>query len=128
LSKEWVVKGKKVLEVDILSSDKKPHKAPDKDGRYKAFFRLRDENLLASGVQMKVWAKYYSLENISISIDGDYSWLLDYLREYSTITVNEFRNFAGISKHTAENILSDLVIMDVIKMEVGKKETVFSLK
>ncbi len=127
-SKEWVVKGKKVLEVDILSSDKKPHKAPDKDGRYKAFFRLRDENLLASGVQMKVWAKYYSLENISISIDGDYSWLLDYLREYSTITVNEFRNFAGISKHTAENILSDLVIMDVIKMEVGKKETVFSLK
>lgn len=128
ISKDWMVKGKKVLEVSIPASEKKPHKAPDKDGRFKAFFRLRDENLLASGVQMKVWTKYYSSGNISISIEGDYKWLLEYLQEYSTITVNEFRNYAGISKHLAEDILSDFVVIDVIRMELNKREAVFSLK
>jgi len=127
-SKEWIIKGKKILEVEIFSSDKKPHKALDKEGVYKAFYRFRDENLLAKGVQMKVWSKHYSDKNISISIDGDYNWLLEYLQEYSTITVNEFRNYAGISKHVAEDILSDFVVMDVVKMEVGRKDIVFSLK
>ena len=127
-SKEWMMRGKKVLEVSIPVSDKKPHKAPDKEGKFKAFFRLEDENLLASGVQMKVWTKYYSSANISISIEGDYKWLLEYLQDYPTITVNEFRNYAGVSKHRAEDILSDFVVIDVIKMVVAKKEAAFSLK
>jgi len=127
-SKDWMVEGKKVLEVSIPASEKKPHKAPDKDGRFKAFYRFRDENLLASGVQMKVWTKYYSSHNISISIEGDNKWLLEYLQEYSTITVNEFRNYAGISKYRAEDILSDFVVIEVIKMKVDKKEIVFSLQ
>ncbi len=127
-SKEWMLKGKKILEVDIPVSGNKPHRAPDKDGRLKAFFRSEDENLLATGVQMKVWLKYYSDKNINISIEGDYKWLLEYLQKYSTITVNEFRNYAGISKHLAEDILSDFVVIDVIRMEMNKREAVFSLK
>ncbi len=127
-SKEWMLKGKKILEVDIPVSNNKPHRAPDKDGKFKAFFRSEDENLLATGVQMKVWLKYFSEKSINISIEGDYKWLLEYLQKYSTITVNEFRNYAGISKHLAEDILSDFVVIDVIKMKMNKREAVFSLK
>jgi len=127
-SKEWSIKGKKVLEVIIPASKKAPHRAPDKDERLKVFIRYQDENLLASGVQIKIWKKHQSNHNISVTIDGDYEWLLKYLNEYPTITVNEFRSYASLSRHLAEEILSDLVVLDVIKMKIDKKEQIFSLK
>ncbi len=127
-SKEWMLNGKQILEVDIPVSSNKPHRAPDKDGKFKAFYRYEDENLLATGVQMKVWLKYFSERSINISIEGDNKWLLEYLQKHSTITVNEFRNYAGISRHLAEDILSDFVVIDVIRMEMTKREAVFTLK
>jgi len=127
-SKEWSIKGKKVLEVIIPASKRAPHRAPDKDGKPKVFIRFQDENLLARGVQIKIWKKHQSNHNISVTIDGDYEWLLKYLNEYPTISVNEFRSYAGVSRHLAEEILSDLVVLDVIKMKIDKKEHLFSLK
>jgi len=127
-TKEWSVKGKKVLEVLIPSSSRTPHKAPDKDGKLKAFFRLKDENILASGVQMKIWNKQHSTKNINITFDGDYKWLLEFLEKNNTITVEEFINNTGITKHIAEDILSDLIVFDVVEMTVNKYETLFSLK
>jgi predicted HTH transcriptional regulator len=127
-SKEWSIKGKKVLEVIIPASKQAPHRAPDKDGKPKAFIRFQDENLLASGVQIKIWKKHQSNHNISVTIDGDYEWLLKYLNEYPTISVNEFRSYASVNRHLAEEILSDLVVLDVIKMKTNKKGQIFSLK
>lgn len=126
-SKEWSVKGKKVLEVSIPPSNKAPHKAPDKDGKLKAFFRFKDENILASGVQMKIWRKQHSTQNINITFDGVYKWLLEFLEKNSTISVDEFIHNTGITKHNAEDILSDLVVFDVVKMTVNRYETLFSL-
>ena len=127
-SKEWSVKGKKVLEVTIPISNRPPHKAPDKDGNLRAFFRLKDENILASGVQMKIWNKQHSTKNINITFDGDYKWLLEFLEKNKTISVDEFINYTGITKHIAENILSDLIVFDVVEMSVNKYEILFSLK
>ena len=46
-AKRWDVNGKTVLEVYIAPSDEKPHTAPDKDDKYKAYIRVADENILA---------------------------------------------------------------------------------
>ncbi len=127
-SKEWNIKGKKVLEITIPVSENPPHRAPDKDGIFKAFIRCRDENLLASGVQMKIWKKHNSNHNISVTIEGDYKWLLEYLEENESITVKQFRSYAGISRHQAEDIISDLVVLDVLEMIINQKEQVFTLK
>ena len=56
-SKEWIVDGKKVLEIEVPFSQLYPHRAPDHHGNYKAYVRVNDENLLANGVLMKVWKK-----------------------------------------------------------------------
>ena len=126
-SKEWNIKGKKVFEVSIPISQNIPHRAPDKDGKYKAFFRLKDENLLVPGVQMKIWKKQNSEQNISVTIEGNYKWLLEYLEEGRSISVNEFITAAGLSRHLAEEILSDFVVLGVVKMNITEKELVFSL-
>ena len=127
-SKEWNIRGKKVLEISIPASSKQPHRAPDKDGHYKAFYRYKDENLLATGVQMKVWRKINSTSNISVTIEGAYKRILEHLEKNESVTVATFQSTAVISKHEAEEVISDLMVMDVLEMNISEKEHSFTLK
>lgn len=53
----WEVNGKTVLEVYIAPSSDKPHTAPDKDDKFKAYIRVADENILANEVLVLAWQK-----------------------------------------------------------------------
>ncbi len=53
----WQVNGKVVLEIIVQKSEKRPHLAPDKNGTYAAYIRVKDENFIASPIQVKVWKK-----------------------------------------------------------------------
>ena len=53
----WEINGKTVLEVYIAPSEEKPHLAPDKEDKYKAYIRVADENILANEVLMLSWEK-----------------------------------------------------------------------
>lgn len=116
-SKEWVIDGKKVLEIDIPFSPYYPHRAPDGNGNYKAFIRVADENLLADGVVMKIWMK--RKENISIHFHyrETEEKLLKILREENKINTIRFMQLTGIKKYEAEQILSDLVILKVLDLK-----------
>lgn len=126
-SKEWNVDGKKVLEVDIPLSPLLPHRAPDQNGHYKAYVRVKDENLLANGVLMKVWKKRKTRRNIKIAYSENEEKLLKYLQEKGFITVSTFRKITGISKHKAETILVDFILLDIIDMQMEEKGTKFVL-
>lgn len=127
-SKEWNIGGKKILEVTIPPSNKAPHKAPDKEGKYKAYIRVNDENILASGIQMKVWQKQRSNDNISVTIEDENEILLRLLKEKSKITLDDFRKEAGLPKHPAEDILANFIVLGVIKMNNEQKTITFSLQ
>ena len=47
------VEGKQVLKVDIAHSDAPPVLAPDEDGRWRAYYRVADENVVASDLHVK---------------------------------------------------------------------------
>lgn len=126
-SKEWLVEGKKVLEVDIPFSPLCPHRAPDHDGIYKAFVRVDDENFLANGVQMKVWKKQKLKKNIKITYTEPEERLLKHLKSNAFITIETYMKIAEISKYKTENILADFIILDIIKMEIKDNNTKFAL-
>ena len=127
-SKEWNIGGKKVLEIKIPVSNIVPHRAPNKDGHYKAYIRINDENILAPGVQMKIWRKRHAENNIRVTIENHYRWLLDHLKIVPYITVEQFKVTRQISKHLAEEIISDLIILDVLQMDMDEKNVYFTLK
>ena len=54
-TEEWEINGKTVLEVIIPKDKHHKHKAPDNQGNYKIFVRVKDENLVADSVLIKVW-------------------------------------------------------------------------
>lgn len=126
-SKEWIVDGKKVLEIEVPFSPLYPHRAPDHHGNYKAYVRVNDENFLANGVLMKVWKKQKLKKNIKITYTETEEKLLKYLTENSLITVGIYRKISGISKYKAEQILSDFIILDIIKMEIKDNGSMFVL-
>ena len=54
---EHQIEGKTVVEIIVPKSEEKPHKAPTKDGKYKVYVRVNDQNLLANGIMLKVWRR-----------------------------------------------------------------------
>ena len=112
-TKAWMIDGKQVLEVQIPSSPKVPHRAPDHNGNYKAFVRVDDQNLLANGVLMKVWKKRKSGKNIHFEYSEVVQKLLAYLKENDQITLTKTKEITNLSKFKVEQLLSDLIILEI---------------
>jgi len=125
---KWEINGKTVLEVKVKPSKRKPHKAPDKSGNYKAYIRVNDENVVASPVQLKIWKAERNRKPINIVFGLAENTLIDYLKLHKTITINHFSRLGFISISEAERILVDLTAMGLIEYSNLNNEDHFSLR
>jgi predicted HTH transcriptional regulator len=126
-TKQWTSEGKTVLEIAVQPSDKKPHYAKDESGKWLAYIRIKDENVLAHNIQLVVWKKQNSPKGIHFSYSEDEKFLVEYLQRNEGITFSKFVRMAHISRNKAEEVLSNFIIMDVIKMQTSREGTVFIL-
>ena len=62
-AKEWNINGKTVLEIIVPKSKYHKHKAPDHNNIYKVYIRVKDQNILADGILLKIW-KYQNIYSI----------------------------------------------------------------
>jgi predicted HTH transcriptional regulator len=121
------ISGKNILEVDVLKSDKVPVKAKDEDGRWKAYFRQHDQNILADRVILQVWRRSGSNRGLLIKFDEKENLLLNYLRKEGRITIAAFRRLADLNAARAEKILSDFILCGIIKYEGTEKGIFYRL-
>ncbi|MBN2636562.1 MAG: ATP-binding protein [Prolixibacteraceae bacterium] len=126
-TKQWQVEGKTVLEITIEPSEKKPHFAKDDNGKWLAYLRINDENVLAHKIQINVWKKQNSTKGIRFSYSDDEKFLIDFLHQNTTTSFSKYLRNANISRRKAENILTDFVLMDVVRMNTSKEGTIFKL-
>ncbi|MDR2679723.1 MAG: ATP-binding protein [Tannerella sp.] len=122
----WEINGKTVLEVYIAPSNSKPHTAPDKDDKYKAYIRVADENKPANEVLLLSWKKKESTEGLLFTLTRPVKKLLVYLDSHPHINIKQFCRIAHIKYYTARNILSDLIALDTIKYSMVDKQIVYS--
>ena len=61
------VEGKNVLKVDIAVAKKRPVMVQEEDKRWKAYYRVADENILADPVHVKIWKSMSSNAGMSYS-------------------------------------------------------------
>jgi len=127
LTKQWQVDGKTVLEIQIEPSVDKPHFAKDENGKWLAYLRKDDENILAHKIQIEVWKKSKSPKGIYITYSEDERFLIDYLQKNNSITFSKFIRAAHISRKKAEEILSNFVIIEIIEMNTSTEGTSFKL-
>ncbi len=126
-TKEWVIDDKVILEVEIPYSKKHIHKAPDNEGNYKAYVRVKDQNLLANGVLMKVWTKRKKNQKIRFVYSQPVQEFLFYLRENPFITFEMTKEISGLNKYKTEHLLSDLILLDVIELKLTETTEVYHL-
>ncbi|NQU85957.1 MAG: ATP-binding protein [Mariniphaga sp.] len=126
-SKQWNVEGKIILEIHVAPSPEKPHFAKDENGKWIAYIRKDDENILVNRILVEVWKKGKSPKGIYISYSDDEKFLVDYLVENESITLSKFVRLAMITRNKAIDILSSFVLMKIIIMESFDGKTILTL-
>ncbi|MBN2638442.1 MAG: ATP-binding protein [Bacteroidales bacterium] len=124
-TREWNIEGKKIFEVIIPKGKEIPYRAPDKKGDFKAFVRVADENILACGVQMKVWKKQNSDLTISFSGRPEEHNLLDLLKGNHSISLQQIREKTMLSQFRAENLISDFIVLGLAQITNTSEECCF---
>ena len=126
-AKEWNINGKTVLEVIVPKSKYHKHKAPDHNHLYKVYIRVKDQNIIADRILLKIWKNQNNKQEIKITFTDSEMFLLKYLNENKKITIKEFIKETRINKKEAERILVNFTLMNLIKLEITEKVIFFSL-
>lgn len=126
-TKQWHSEGKTVLEISIDTSSDRPHYAKDNSGKWLAYIRKDDENILAHKIQLMVWEKQKSPKGICFSYSDDEKFLINYLQVNENITFSKFMRLAQIPRKKAQEILSNFVIIDIIRINTSQEGTYFYL-
>jgi predicted HTH transcriptional regulator len=124
----WDINNKVVLEVYIKPDPKTLYKAPDKNGNWKVFFRVKDENIEATPLQVKVWKAKRFRKPVKLNLTHKDQVLIDYLKIHKQITVDEFCRIGFLPHRDAEGILVNLSVLDIVDLKVENDIELFRLK
>ncbi len=126
-TQQWYVEGKTILEIKIDASTNKPHFAKDENGKWLAYIRIDDENFLAHKIQINVWKKQNSATGIYFTFSEDEKFLIELLQKQNSVSFSKYLRQAHISRASAENILTNFILMNVVEINSTKEGTSFSL-
>jgi len=126
-TRQHLVEGKTVLEVIVETSDERPHFALGDEGKWWAYFRKDDENMLANKVMIEVWKRKKSLDGILISFSEDEKCLLDYLENNKKISVSKYSRIAHLSYKKAEQVIINFRSLDILKDSFGDNRIEYSI-
>lgn len=127
-SKRWIVDGKNVLEVIIPKGMNYPYFAESEPGKWLAYIRVKDENIQATAVHLKVWKNKTHDDGILIEYSGKVKKLMEYLELNSSISISKFCRTAFLPKNAAENILADLIYFGLIEAVYKDSHFIYCLK
>lgn len=126
-AKEWVVNGKTVLEIYVPKSKYHKHKAPDHNNIYKVYIRVKDQNIIANRILLKIWKYENNKQSVKVTFTDAEKFLLKYLNVNDRITIDEFVEKAEIGKKEAEHILVNFTLINLVKIEITEKDVFFTL-
>jgi len=123
------VNGKNVLKVDIDEAKVKPVKAQDDNAKWRTYYRVADENMLASATHVKVMQHNSSPtpDDVVIKLTDREEMLLDYLQDHGGITLSGYERLAHISFQTAQRIVVKLCEMRIVELQYHNNQCLITL-
>lgn len=118
--KVFNINGKSVVKADIAEAREKPVQAQDDNGVWHVYYRVADENVLASRLHERILTTQSDAEpqeTGTISYSEREQVLLDYLRNHGGITLEGYMKLAHISEETAMQTVVALHSMGVLGLE-----------
>jgi len=123
--KKWTVDGKAVLEVIIPKSFACPHLAEVEPKKWMAYIRVKDENILANSIHLKVWKKQQQIKGIFLEFSDKEKLLLRYLENNPFISISKFCKVGMISRRAAEDILANLIALGLIEIVFQDQQFIY---
>lgn len=122
------VEGRTILIVQIEESDQKPIYAKDESGKHLAYLRIKDENILATPVHLRVWQQSGNPLGELIEYTEREHLLLDLLKENDQLSLNRYCRLAHISRRAAEHLLAKFIRYDIVEAVFEDHKFHFRLK
>lgn len=122
------VEGRTILIVQIEESDQKPIYAKDESGKYLAYLRIKDENILATPVHLRVWQQSGNPLGELIEYTEREHLLLNLLKENDQLSLNRYCRLAHISRRAAEHLLAKFIRYDIVEAVFEGHKFHFRLK
>lgn len=107
--------GAVVIRAEIAPSPQRPVQAQEPDGSWRAYFRVKDENIMAHPLMVRAWRKATDNSRLVVSLSEAEQAVLRHLRSTSSCTVEQLMVAAGLSRRTAEDIIVRLATLDVVQ-------------
>lgn len=122
------VEGRSVLVVQIDESKQKPIYAKDENGKLLAYLRVKDENILATLVHLRVWQQSGCPTGELIQYTEKEQLLLDLLEQNKILSLNRYCRQTGISRRAAEHLLAKFIRFDIVEPVFENHKFYFRLK
>lgn len=111
----YQVDGRSVLVVAVDESDHKPVYAKDEDGRRLAYVRIKDENILATPVHLRIWQQSGNPQGELMEVTGREQLLLRLMEENESLSLSEYCRLAHVPRRAAEHLLAKLVRYGIVE-------------
>ena len=127
-TRKWNIDGKWVLEVTIPRASKKPIYAKAEDGKWMAYIRVKDQNILANAVMLNVWKSISRVRGVYIRYGIKEKKLLKILKENEYLTSKEMVELSGVKKYIVERILVKMIVIGVVEIIFTAHDAQYKLK
>lgn len=111
-----VAEGATVLTAEISASPARPVQAMDTDGRWKSYYRVADENILATPLMIRAWRRKASGEAMSLNFGEAENAIIELLGKGDSngLCPEDITAAARVSKRTFEDVITRLYALGVI--------------
>lgn len=103
-----------VIRAEIAKATHRPVQAQEPDGAWRTYYRVKDENIVASELMVRAWRKKESQAGSLLTLSNVESSLINYLKANDVITLEEFMKISRLSQRSAEEIIIKLYAMEII--------------
>ena len=122
------VEGKTILEIRIDEASAKPVYALDENNTPKAYIRIKDENILATPVHLKVWQHSKKEKGTFFQFTEREKKLLEILKKEKQLTLNQCCKASKINRLTLCNLLADFIRFGLVSVVYDAHKFYFILK
>lgn len=126
--KTFHVEGRSVLVVQIDESEKKPIYAKDEHGKPLAYIRIKDENILATSVHLRVWQQSDNPAGELIQYTEREQLLLALLEQTDSLSLNRYCRQTRLSRRAAEHLLAKFIRFGIVEPVFENHKFCFRLK
>lgn len=113
--------GNVVVKAEVKKSAERPVKAIDETGKWKAYYRVEDENIVAPAIMLKAWQKARDNGGEFLSLSDMEREILNRLDD-GALSMDELIKNVRISRQKAEQLIIKLYSMGIIDFSYQNKE------